>query len=184
MLRRQHLQAANTSHPCVRPHDSGVRSRALSSIWRESTVLRPTLNKNLILFNHVWNSSAAGACGSWLFVKWRWDCCICFPPTPSRRTGPAVLSHARRKGRFRPSAGTADAAPHQQTKDRSASGPSHICAFCTFLRISHILAYSAHSARPCAFCTFGRILPVSAHSAQADHFRAVTHSQPLSFLWI
>ena len=144
----------------------------------------PALNKNLILFNHIWNSFAAGACGSWLFVKWPRDCCIYFPSTPSRRTGLAVLSHTWRKGRFRPSAGTADTAPHQKTKDRSPSGPSYICAFCTFLRISHILAYSAHSARPCAFCTFGRILPVSAHSAQADHFRAVTHSQPLSFLWI
>ena len=110
--------------------------------------------------------------------------CIYFPSTPSRRTGLAVLSHARRKGRFRPSAGTADTAPHQKTKDRSLSGPSYICAFCTFLRISHILAYSAHSARPCAFCAFGRILPVSAHSARTAHFRAVTHSQPLSFLWI
>ena len=135
----------------------------------------PALNKNLILFNRVWSNFAAGARGSWPFVKWPRDCCIYFPSTPSRRTGLAVLSHARRKGRFRPSAGTADTAPHQKTKDRSPSGPSYICAFCTFLRISHIPAYFAYSCVFRIFLRILRILHVPAHSARSGVFCLFLH---------
>ena len=218
MLRRQRLQAANTSHPCVRPHGPGVRSRAISSIWRESTVLRPTLNKNLILFNRKRSSFAAdgrGAkpqgrrvCGSLRFPavepcfvrvlpRFRRACfarasafpaglfCACFRAHGGRAvraiSTPAFGDFTRPRRacdscdfpcswQFRPvhwflrlrdlprvrfaeadcrvpggprSGGQAAFAfraerqaskAYQQTKDRSASGPSFVCVFCAALR--------------------------------------------------
>lgn len=163
MLRRQHLQAANTSHPCVRPHDPGVRSRALSSIWREPTVLRPTLNKNLILFNRKRSSFAADGRGA--------------KPQGRRVCGslrfPAVKPcFVRVLPRFR------------RTCFARASAPTAVVRFARFPRLRSVILhvprgpaihviFRAHgsSAQCIGFCVCG-ICPVCASRKQTAAFRA------------
>ena len=167
MLRRQHLHAANTIHPCVRTHDPGVRSRAisraLSSIWREPTASHPSLNKNLILFNHKWSGSAADGRGA--------------KPQGRRVCGslrfPAVEPcFVRVLPRFR------------RACFARASAPTAVVRFARFPRLRSVILhvpggpaipviFRAHgsSARRIGFCACG-ICPMCASRKQTAAFRA------------
>lgn len=125
---------------------------------------RPALNKNLILFNRVWSNFAAGARGSWPFVKWPRDAAYTSRQLPAAgrvwlffRTPGGKAVSALRPGRR---------TPRRIKKRRTARRAvlrisvhsAHSCVFRIFLRILRILHVPAHSARSGVFCLFLRIL--------------------------